>query len=52
MIHGHTHRPATHQSDTGIRHVLPDWDLDHAPQRGGWLAADLAGEFHVHRMTN
>jgi UDP-2,3-diacylglucosamine hydrolase len=51
MIHGHTHRPATHQSDAGIRYVLPDWDLDHAPQRGGWLAADLAGEFHVHRIA-
>ena len=31
IIHGHTHRPALHRSDAGLRHVLPDWDLDHAP---------------------
>ena len=46
IIHGHTHRPAVHHSDAGIRHVLPDWDLDHTPHRGGWLEADLAGGFH------
>ncbi|MFM7483763.1 MAG: UDP-2,3-diacylglucosamine diphosphatase, partial [Burkholderiaceae bacterium] len=46
VIHGHTHRPAIHQTDAGTRHVLPDWDLDHAPHRGGWLALDLAGGFH------
>ena len=41
MIHGHTHKPALHQLPTlGIpRIVLPDWDLDHAPQqpRAGFL---------------
>jgi len=46
LIHGHTHRPAIHQTDAGTRHVLPDWDLDHTPHRGGWLALDLAGGFH------
>jgi len=41
MIHGHTHRPATHQHVVdGIlrsRHVLPDWDCDADPLRGGWI---------------
>ena len=46
IIHGHTHRPAIHQTESGTRYVLPDWDLDHAPHRGGWLEADLAGGFH------
>ncbi len=38
MIHGHTHRPAVHRTDAGVRHVLPDWDCDGTAQRGGWLA--------------
>jgi len=46
IIHGHTHRPAIHQTESGTRYVLPDWDLDHAPHRGGWLEVDLAGGFH------
>jgi UDP-2,3-diacylglucosamine hydrolase len=30
MVHGHTHRPATHTLAPGhVRHVLTDWDLDH-----------------------
>lgn len=41
MIHGHTHRPATHKHVVdGIprwRHVLPDWDCDADPMRGGWI---------------
>jgi UDP-2,3-diacylglucosamine hydrolase len=29
MLHGHTHRPATHDLGGGLtRHVLSDWDLD------------------------
>lgn len=29
LIHGHTHRPATHIMPAGaVRHVLSDWDLD------------------------
>ncbi len=29
MVHGHTHRPATHVLEPGFRrHVLTDWDLD------------------------
>lgn len=31
LIHGHTHRPATHALPGGrVRHVLGDWDFDHA----------------------
>lgn len=44
MIHGHTHRPAEHRYPQGlVRHVLPDWELDHGPMRGGWLQLDDAG---------
>jgi UDP-2,3-diacylglucosamine hydrolase len=44
VIHGHTHRPALHvDSATGRRRfVLPDWDCDAEPPRGGWIA--LAGD--------
>jgi UDP-2,3-diacylglucosamine hydrolase len=41
LIHGHTHRPASHVVDLGgtlaERWVLPDWDLDDAEPRGGFL---------------
>jgi UDP-2,3-diacylglucosamine hydrolase len=41
IIHGHTHRPAAHVVDLGDalaeRWVLPDWDLDDAAPRGGYL---------------
>jgi UDP-2,3-diacylglucosamine hydrolase len=41
IIHGHTHRPAAHVVDLGgtlaERWVLPDWDLDDAEPRGGFL---------------
>jgi UDP-2,3-diacylglucosamine hydrolase len=38
MIHGHTHRPATHLMDTGHeRIVLSDWDLCASPPRSGIL---------------
>ena len=31
LVHGHTHRPATEELAPGrIRHVLSDWDMDHA----------------------
>lgn len=50
MIHGHTHRPALHvtQSDehAQLRYVLPDWDLDADAQRGGWIALDADGVLH------
>lgn len=38
LIHGHTHRPAVHQYGTKLRYVLPDWELDAEPVRGGWIA--------------
>jgi UDP-2,3-diacylglucosamine hydrolase len=42
LIHGHTHRPATHRftldGHAAERWVLPDWDFDAATPRGGYLA--------------
>ena len=42
MIHGHTHRPAVHRwtldGRAAERWVLPDWDFDAAPARGGYIA--------------
>jgi UDP-2,3-diacylglucosamine hydrolase len=43
IIHGHTHRPALHETDGKSRYVLPDWELDVDPVRGGWIAIDDAG---------
>jgi UDP-2,3-diacylglucosamine hydrolase len=41
IIHGHTHRPAAHvlhvDGAPAERWVLPDWDLDDAEPRGGFL---------------
>jgi UDP-2,3-diacylglucosamine hydrolase len=43
LIHGHTHRPATHRftldGEPAERWVLPDWDFDARPTRGGAIAA-------------
>ena len=38
IVHGHTHRPAQHNHDGLTRWVLPDWDLDNAPHRWGYLS--------------
>ncbi|HEY0847925.1 MAG TPA: UDP-2,3-diacylglucosamine diphosphatase [Noviherbaspirillum sp.] len=50
MIHGHTHRPATHHIKLNgkerTRYVLPDWDCDGKSMRGGWLSFDADGAFH------
>lgn len=45
IIHGHTHRPALHRDDARgrTRYVLPDWELDGATARGGWIAIDSEG---------
>ncbi|MFZ5541120.1 MAG: UDP-2,3-diacylglucosamine diphosphatase [Pseudomonadota bacterium] len=47
MIHGHTHRPAAHRwtldGRTAERWVLPDWDFDAAPARGGYVARTARG---------
>ncbi|RJX31728.1 MAG: UDP-2,3-diacylglucosamine diphosphatase [Oxalobacter sp.] len=39
MIHGHTHQPQRHDSADGkrSRYVLPDWDCETKPERGGWV---------------
>ena len=41
MVHGHTHRPARHalviDGAPAVRWVLPDWEADAAPLRGGGL---------------
>jgi UDP-2,3-diacylglucosamine hydrolase len=41
LIHGHTHRPAQHEfvldHAPAQRIVLPDWDFDATPVRGGYL---------------
>ncbi len=54
MIHGHTHRPATHiyesEGKTRVRHVLPDWDCDGESPRGGWLAMDAKGDVRRFRL--
>lgn len=46
IIHGHTHRPAKHLHQEGVRYVLPDWDCDVENQepRGGWLEIYSNGE--------
>jgi UDP-2,3-diacylglucosamine hydrolase len=53
MIHGHTHRPARHEStvENGVRErwVLPDWYGE-----GGYLICDPSGcrlNFHLHAQT-
>jgi UDP-2,3-diacylglucosamine hydrolase len=47
LIHGHTHRPARHvyQDAAGVkvRYVLPDWEIDTVPARGGWIALGKDG---------
>jgi UDP-2,3-diacylglucosamine hydrolase len=52
IIHGHTHRPALHQdAATGRRrYVLPDWELDAEPRRGGWIAIDGHGRITRHGL--
>jgi UDP-2,3-diacylglucosamine hydrolase len=52
IIHGHTHRPALHQDPaTGRRrYVLPDWELDAEPVRGGWIAIDAGGVITRHGL--
>lgn len=55
LIHGHTHRPALHIYDAAhqdardaaqgqkLRYVLPDWEVDAQPPRGGWIALHTDG---------
>jgi UDP-2,3-diacylglucosamine hydrolase len=52
IIHGHTHRPALHlDPQTGRRRfVLPDWELDAEPVRGGWIAITNDGAITRHGL--
>ncbi|WP_414718895.1 UDP-2,3-diacylglucosamine diphosphatase [Undibacterium sp.] len=51
MIHGHTHRPALHRYPHGLRrYVLPDWECESEPSRGGWLAIYDNGDIVPHRL--
>lgn len=50
IIHGHTHRPALHEHDGKRRFVLPDWESDAEPARGGWIAIDSEGAITRHDM--
>jgi UDP-2,3-diacylglucosamine hydrolase len=50
IIHGHTHRPALHQTGGRRRYVLPDWELDAEPPRGGWIAVDSEGAISRHSL--
>ncbi|WP_034297739.1 UDP-2,3-diacylglucosamine diphosphatase [Herbaspirillum sp. RV1423] len=50
LIHGHTHRPALHAVEAGgrtlLRYVLPDWEYDVEPARGGWISLTQDGVLH------
>ena len=50
IIHGHTHRPALHQASGKRRYVLPDWEVDAQPPRGGWIAVDSHGAITRHDL--
>jgi len=48
LIHGHTHRPATHDLGDGLRRiVLSDWDLAAQPPRAQVLCLSAAGAQRV-----
>ncbi|MDB5907724.1 MAG: UDP-2,3-diacylglucosamine diphosphatase [Massilia sp.] len=51
IIHGHTHRPALHEAGGKRRYVLPDWEPDAEPQRGGWIAIDSNGAISRHGLA-
>jgi len=50
MIHGHTHRPALHVIDGKRRYVLPDWEPESSPPRGGWIAVGDDGAITRHAL--
>ena len=50
IIHGHTHRPAVHDTDGKLRYVLPDWELDAEPTRGGWIELAADGTITRHSL--
>jgi UDP-2,3-diacylglucosamine hydrolase len=51
MIHGHTHRPALHRLGDRRRYVLPDWEPDATPPRGGWIAISDDGVITRHDLS-
>lgn len=57
FIHGHTHEGRDHPllcaKGVGVRHVLPDWDLQHTPPKGFVLRVlrSGAGEPIVQRVA-
>lgn len=59
LIHGHTHRPALHIYDADDnaanrkqRYVLPDWEVDAQPPRGGWIALQTDGSLQRLDLLN
>ena len=50
MIHGHTHRPAVHEVAGTRRFVLPDWEPEAAPPRGGWISIGEDGAIVRHAL--
>lgn len=50
IIHGHTHRPAVHRHGERLRYVLPDWEPDAEPPRGGWIALQRDGSIVRHAL--
>lgn len=50
IIHGHTHRPALHELNGKRRYVLPDWELDAQPVRGGWIELAHDGTLTRHDL--
>jgi len=51
IVHGHTHRPALHEHGGRLRYVLPDWELDVAPRRGGWIELGHDGTLTRHDVS-
>ncbi|MBO5658452.1 MAG: UDP-2,3-diacylglucosamine diphosphatase [Duodenibacillus sp.] len=45
VIHGHTHRPATHKHGSIVRTVIPDWEIDGVvyPKKG-WVTFNSQNE--------
>ncbi len=48
MIHGHTHKPASHKLGSGQRHVLSDWDAKAEPTRLEVLRLTTDGLSRLH----
>ena len=53
LVHGHTHRPASHDLATGaVRHVLSDWELDgSSAPRAEILRWDASGFTRIAPVT-